>query len=242
MPRSPIPAPALGRARRPALVSSLLLLSVGCGADNDGTTPPVSKRPLEISADANTVILDHFNEATVGTPAGGVTYSPSIGSLAKAADLGTGAYVKYALTAPLESQATIEFWLKPRLNGSALLNFNWGNTTSYPSAGHVLHLRLDENGRVEIGGWAADGCMYNLTSSGSVTLNQWHHIALSWGAQTKIYVDGAVSASSPQCFRPTTPAWAYLNYWGNYDSGSFDELHISKVQRSDAEIAAHAAK
>lgn len=65
---------------------------------------------------------------------------------------------------------------------------------------------------------------------------------MSWSASgARIYVNGALNASSDQCWQPAAPAWGYLNYWGSADLGSVDELQISNVQRNDVEIAAHAS-
>jgi hypothetical protein len=83
--------------------------------------------------------------------------------------------------------------------------------------------------------------MYNLTSGALVPEGQWSHIALSWGAGARLYVTGVLTASSSQPWHPASPQWAYLNYRGDGGLGFVDELHISDIQRTDAEIAAHAS-
>ena len=107
----------------------------------------------------------------------------------------------------------------------------------------MLHLQLNSQGQVTIGGWASNpACMSALTTSGIVPIGLFSHVALSWSASSvKIYINGAVAASSNTCWQPSSPAFGYLNYWGSNDLGIVDELHISDIQRSDAEIAAHAA-
>lgn len=53
-------------------------------------------------------------------------------------------------------------------------------------------------------------------------------------------MNGVLTASSNQPWQPGGPEWAYLNYWGDASLGLVDELHISDIQRTDAEIAEHA--
>lgn len=196
-----------------------------------------------ITSDGRTTILDHFNGSTSGGAIGGPSYVAGPDGLSQAVSLPKGSFIKFPLVSALESQGTIELWLNPRSHNAGILNFNWNNTNAAPSAGYVLHLGLNQEGKISIGGWAANpACMYGLISSAPVPIGQWSHIALSWSASSaKIYINGQVSASSNQCWQPATPAWGYLNYWGASDLGAVDELHISNIQRTDAEIAAHAA-
>lgn len=97
-----------------------------------------------IVADGNTVILDHFDGSSVGTVFGSPGFQSSVPGLGDAINLGVGSYVQYALTNSLESQGTIEMWLRPAAKSASILNFNWNNTGSQPTAGHVLHLGLND--------------------------------------------------------------------------------------------------
>ena len=136
-----------------------------------------------ITPDSSTVILDHFDGSTLGTPFGNPAYVSGPSGLNQAVSLDTGKYVQYPIPPTLESQGTIEMWLRPRSYDSGIMNFNWNNTTSYPPAGHVLHLTLNAEGKVSIGGWASNSaCMYNLTSGASLPMGQWSHVALSWAS------------------------------------------------------------
>src|SRR5947207_2279811 len=123
------------------------------------------------------------------------------------------------------------------------MNFNWSNPRSYPPAAHVRHFQLNAQGQLTIGGWAWNpSSMSGLTSTGTVPLGQFSHVALSWSATSvKLYINGAVSASANVCWQPASPAFGYLNYWGTSGLGSVDELQISDIRRTDAEIAAHPA-
>lgn len=196
-----------------------------------------------IKPDANTVILEHFDGSTSGTPAGNPVYNPGLSGLNQAIGLSAGSWVKFALPASLQTQGTIEMWINPSAYGGGIMNFNWSNTDSPPSSGHVLHLYLTSQGNIEIGGWAwSPSCMSTLTSSTPLALGKWSHIALTWSSTSvKIYINGSVNASANQCWNPASPAWGYLNYWGGSELGSVDEMQISDIQRTDEEIAAHAA-
>lgn len=210
-----------------------------------------------IRPDGNTVLLDDFNGATKGTGFGALTYEDSLPNLGKAVNLAKGTYIKYSFSpwyrwdgvhkwdrneaAPgVLTEGTIEMWIKPR-QYSGILNFNWGNAASPPSAGYILTLGLNAEGKLVYniwGGW----CGTNKIPAGKtiLPLNKWTHIAVSWGPNgTKLYVNGAIDGFSDANCWPAfsgTPCYAYLNYWGENDLGFVDELHISKVARTDEEI------
>jgi hypothetical protein len=234
---------ATGEVTAVAAGSVTITATAGVKSDQAALTVIAPASLTEIAPDNSTVVLDHLNGATTGAASGNLGFSQSQLGLGRAAQLSPGAYARYTVVPQLEAQGTVEFWLNPNSYDVGLLNFNWANTSSYPPAGHVLHVFLNAAGQVEIGGWAQDpACMYSLASSSQLPLKRWTHVAISWGALTKIYVNGSVSVSSSQCFLPARPAFAYLHYWGTGDLGAIDELHISSVQRSDAEIARHAGK
>jgi hypothetical protein len=196
-----------------------------------------------ITPDSHTVILDHFNGSTIGTPVGNPTYVTGQSGLGQAVSLGMGGYIQYPLPTALETAGTIEMWVNLKNYSAGIMNFNWNNTTSYPPAGHVLHFQVTAGGNVTTSGWAFNPAnMYALTSAAAVPLGQWAHVAFSWSSSgAKLYINGAVNASSTQSFQPASPQYAYLNYWGASSLGDVDELQISDVQRTDAQIQADAA-
>ncbi|MCC6585292.1 MAG: PEP-CTERM sorting domain-containing protein [Bryobacterales bacterium] len=194
-----------------------------------------------IVPDTYTVVLDHFEGSTAGSPHGTPVFQSGVPGLENSVGLDLGSFIQYGLPSALETQGTIEMWLKPSTTVASIINFNWNDTTSYPPAGHVLHLGIDGAGEISAGGWALDPAnMYTLTSGALIPVGQWSHVALSWGSGARLYVNGAMSASSSQPWHPSSPSWAYLNYWGGTSLGLVDELHISRIQRTDAEIAEHA--
>jgi hypothetical protein len=162
--------------------------------------------------------------------------------LGSAGNFATGQDVVYPVAPNLEAQGTIELWIRPREYGNELVNFNWSNRTTRPSSGHVINLRLTDEGKVFLKGWShsSASCGFTpLTGATTVPLDVWTHIAVTWASETLIYVDGRVDASSPLCFSPAVDgdAWVYLNPWGGWDLGYADELHVSKIARSAEVIA-----
>jgi hypothetical protein len=202
--------------------------------------PLMSATP--ITPDAHTVILDHFDGETIGRAIGNPAYVTSLSGLNEAVNLTAGTFIQYPLPTTLETAGTIEMWVNLRSYNTGVINFNWNNTTSAPPAGYVLHFELTADGKLSMSGWASNPAnMYVLTSSDQVPLGQWAHIAMSWSSSgAKLYVNGGLSASSNQSWQPASPQYAYLNYWGAGALGDGDELQISNVQRTDAQIAADA--
>lgn len=218
----------------------------------------LGKVDLQIKEDSNTVLLDHFNNNTTGKVIGSVKYENGLPTLNQAVNLAKGSYIKYSF-APwykwdgahnwdrneaakgVLTEGTIEMWIKPCSYPSKLLNFNWGDVKSYPSAGHILHLGVEKNKKLALSVWGGNP---EKTPPGNriIPLNQWTHIALIWSPNgTKFYVNGLIDSYVPvncwPAFSGTT--FVYLNYWGENDLGIVDELHISKVAMTDKEIFCH---
>jgi len=235
----PFTAAAPLTAKSPDPVTRALVRLVLCGLvliqSISAATP--------ITADAHTVILDHFDGSTKGIAFGNPTYVPSLSGLNEAVNLTAGTYIQYPLPTALETAGTMVMWVNLKSYNVEIMNFNWNNTTSYPPAGHVLHFQVTAGGGLAVSGWASNPAnMYSLTSTAAVPLGQWTHVAFSWSsAGAKLYINGGVSASSAQSFQPASPQYAYLNAWGAASLGYVDELEISNVQRTDAEIQADAA-
>lgn len=201
--------------------------------------PFTPKSAMPVKADLNTVILDHFDLATSGEIVGTTNYVQGLKGLDKAVDFSsTGNYLIYAKPVNLESTGTIEMWVNLKNYNTGLLNINWNHVYSSPSAGHVLHLQIDSVGKIGLTDWGWS-LSNSFSSKSRIALNTWTHIAISWGDSTKIYINGKPDMVSATHFWPAitqSQAYFYLPYWGN-NSGYIDEFHVSKVQRTDAEIA-----
>lgn len=215
---------------------------------------PNASKAQEIVPDANTVLLDHFNGTTPGSVYGPLTYETSLPGLDRAARFGPGTFTKYAFPAwhpgccgsNPSIQGTIELWVKPDHWGD-LLNFNWNNTSTTPSAGHVLYAFGPlYSGKFGYHTWNGErgSLPASLTGTSVVPTGEWIHLAISWSPSiSKVYVNGvmevSVAANVYPAISPTV--YAYLNGWGTGTfAGLIDEFHISKVQRTDEEIRLHA--
>lgn len=193
---------------------------------------------IPATADANSVILDHFDGANMGETVGTVGYIQGVSGLKQAIDLSNwGNYIIYSRTVNMENSGTVEMWVKPKHYARSLLNINWNYTKSYPPAGHVFHMMLDSLGKVGFSTWG-----YSVSNAfkgkTNIPLNAWTHIAITWGDSTKLYINGKLDMASGLLCRPAirNQAYFYLPYWGD-STGFIDELHISKIKRSPAEIA-----
>jgi len=212
----------------------------------------------EIVPDADTVVLDHFNGSVAGTAVGPLGFAASLGGLAQAGVFGLGNYVRYSFPGWFTGEGTVEMWIHPSslaADWTGLLNVNWSNAGSYPPAGHVLHFSVcPQNspdpecpppGNFLWGSFWPGGYSVSTTP---IAAGRWTHVAVSWGpAGTKVYVDGVPEVGVSGGPSLVSTNYAYLNYWGSAVAGQvpfdglIDEFHVSRVQRSDVEIADHAA-
>ena len=188
--------------------------------------------------DANTILLEHFDGTTTGTPNGAVTYTNGV--FGQAVHLNAGAWASWNLGSL--SQGTVEFWGKldtltnsggvwPAFVGSFYSQFYaetfdvWMTTNALVSAYH--------NGAT----WITTG----MLPSPVITSNTWHHYATTWGNQGfHFYVDGNLVYSNTvtSAQNPSTGWWCIggqsalaPGYNGDDFTGEIDELRISNVQR-----------
>ncbi|MBI3954816.1 LamG domain-containing protein, partial [Candidatus Gottesmanbacteria bacterium] len=125
---------------------------------------------------------------------------------------------------------TIEAWIKPQSNDSAILS-------KFAGAGYLMWFRT--NSVVNF----IDGSLASATSN--LVNSQWHHVAMTWdGSNQAIYVDGVregdlVSHTTP----PSTGGSLLL---GSYNPaqynfiGNMDEIKVYNYARSQSEILSDA--
>ncbi len=221
---------------RKKLYMSFIILSVGLMNSKADLLFPVNP----ITPDSNTVLLDHFDSITSGQVIGDVRYSISAEGLSTCVNFqGKGNYILYQGTYDLGKRGTIEMWIFPNIYSKGLINI-----------GGVFQLRLDSIGKIVMTDVGSPG--NDFKSNSGVMLNAWTHIAVSWGDSTKIYLNGQLDMVSAQSFRPQIPPSQTFIYFPATDNDyntmidafmndylNMDELHISKIQRTNAEIAFH---
>ncbi|TSA23165.1 LamG domain-containing protein [bacterium] len=209
-----------------------------------GSAVSLAATPYEL--DPSTALLDHFNGTTVGMAFGSSTFESSLPAYGQAINIVRNSYVKYTLLGWGERQGTVEMWVRLRQGPpSTILALQWLDVTSSPPWGFVGNLCLTQKGKVAWGVWNDEQRDESFDGKTTIPLNEWTHIAVTWGADgTKIYVNGVVDASTSANFCPclSSPTYAYLNNWGVWDLGYVDELRISNVTRSAEEIKAQAAR
>lgn len=201
-----------------------------------------------LANDSRTLLLLRFdgdvNGATGGQPlaSAGITYEGGIyaqaGRLTSATDLRW--WRQGHLSGP---EGTIEFWLKPGWRGDdglehvLLASGMWGGMMVLKDGGNAWRIILNRwspNGTPELGvgkdvsAWSADA---------------WHHCAFTWSAsRIEAWVDGVCVAQTTPAIPP--PYLGELEFLlGNEGrriaiDGLVDELRISDVARSAAEIQA----
>jgi len=123
------------------------------------------------------------------------------------------------------------------------LTLQWLDVTSIPSLGYVGGFVLRSDGKLGWWVWNGQGDG-GIAGETTIPLNEWTHVAVSWAPDgTKLYVNGVVDASTSANAWPSlsSPTYAYLNWWEQWDLGYVDELRISNVARSEEEIRDYVA-
>jgi concanavalin A-like lectin/glucanase superfamily protein/PEP-CTERM motif-containing protein len=234
---------------RPAIRSACVgaALAFLCGGATAASAGP-------ISYDAFTVVFDNFDGSNTARTVYGMGTTTSQSGYGQAAQLGAGVWTQYPLQwFPAWTSGTMEFWLNPSAGGT-VLDGNWFNTTSTPGSGHVLYPQVsidgNGNGLFYSTTWPTGG----LAGAGTpIALNAWTHVAFTWSnTGSYLYLNGTIVASAatnqgPQwqnyfCGAGCPNNWVYLNTWGASGfAGLVDDLRISNVARSAAEIQAAAS-
>ena len=236
----------------PGIDAGVLKIPLATSATTKGATAPaksgsaVSLAATPYEPDPNTALLDHFNGTTVGTAFGSPTFENSLPAYGQAINLVRNSYVKYTILGWGERQGTVEMWVRLRQGPPCtILALQWLDVTSSPSWGFAGNLHLSQRGKIAWGVWSDEQRMGGLEGRTTIPLNEWTHIAVTWGANgTQLYVNGVVDASTSANLWPAfvSTTYVYLHYWGNADLGHVDELRISNVTRSAEEIRAQAVR
>lgn len=162
--------------------------------------------------------LDHSPQS-VATSATGISFAP--GQLGQAAVFAAGSEIlatDYLATTPDE---TIELWLFPEADGRLL-------ETPLLSADFetdAVTFTIDAGGMLSIG----------------VPTNQWVHLAITLGDQTRLFVNGSSNVSIGFNHAPTANPDLSAGSQGGSFAGRIDNLRVWNRALGDAEIAAIAA-
>ena len=203
----------------------------------------------ELTADANTLLLLHFNGNLTGeqgeTPltAINITYQPGI--FGQGAYLGINNLLEYSSAANIDEQTgTIECWIKPTWNANDSQDHR---LLKYGNSGGMLFGKDAGNWWTNIfnlyGGSGDPEMSANAYAGNFWAAGEWHHIAVSWEmTDLKFYLDGELLAhTSPAYPLPAISETIFqIGGHGNthFAEAVVDELRISNVVRSASEITA----
>ena len=229
------------------VLGTILISGIACSSGTSQPTATPTKTTTTTSTpDLNTVLFDHFDDATTAQYVNGtMSYVDGPSGFGRATDFMAGNWVRYNVSGwyqwtsaynPTGKQGTVELWVYPNQYDIGFIDFNWNNPTSYPSAGHILNMGINAQGNLTASTWTAiSGTPLTGLSAGNTTipLNQWTHVAFTWGdAGTKLYVNGVLDASTPDNLYPALNPTFYVHVpnWGKAGLGYIDELHILDTQ------------
>ncbi len=199
--------------------------------------------------DADTTLLLSFENSMNGaageTPsvATGVSYQGGV--IGQAALFPAGNTVRYATAGNINAlEGTLEFWLRPTWAGGD------GQTRTFLKVGDGGGILFAKDGannlrsifnRYAVGGLPEMGVAANV---GGWPANQWRHVAFSWSSASRrlrLFIDGSLVGTQtlPVALPAVNQSLFQLGADGTsaHASALIDELRISAVERSPAEIA-----
>ncbi len=234
---------------------SYLLTNTGTGTltgpfsvtdDKTTATCPGNVIPASLNG---TVLFDHFENATLAEYTNGIpAYVSGPSGFGQGVDMSSGAWMRYAVPGwyqwsnnydPTGKAGSVDFWVYPKRYDMGLINLNWHSTQTPPADGHILHMDLDVNGKLYVGTWSAiTSPTLTPLPAGNTTipLNQWTHVAYSWGTDgTRTSVNGVQDSFSPDNLYPAlnSTVYVYAPNWGYPDVGYIDELRITDNSQTD---------
>ncbi len=184
-------------------------------------------------------IKDYSGNAYHGTDYGGSTFTD--GKIGKARNFdGSNDYISVADNASLDlTTFTVDLWINPeRCNYATYQGIVGKGTGDLANRNYALFITANTcNIHYSFGNgttWASH------TSSVSLALGQWYHLAYTFGGGTsKFYINGVLDSSYSETITPTTNAEALtigtLTDYSNFD-GSIDEVRVSNSVRTADEI------
>jgi hypothetical protein len=199
----------------------------------------VSLFTLDMRADSvSNTAVDQCNTNSFSAYTGSPAYSDS-GKLASARYFdGTDDYITTSTTSLPQgaTSRTIDFWYKPAtVNGSSKIVYSYG------AANERENFSIGQN---SVKGWFVDIGNDVSYDSGSIpTAGQWYHVAAVYdGVRITLYVNGTAVMSQVAGTLNTGITSSNIGRrtysTGYYNEGIIDEVRISNVARSAADIAA----
>jgi len=201
------------------------------------------------TADANTILLDHMDGDIAGER---IAYAPTgcnspftpVTPVYAYEQGKVGTYALHHFTNNANGPTTIKY------NGDIACTSNgtielWVNPSTYPTdlayqtpapnscSGWIFQFRINQDGQLLGYIW---GGVDNFNSGAvKVPLNQWSHVAFSWGANgSYLYINGEQVAIDASTNGPQL-GWG-TDLWIFSSNALLDELRVSNIQRTQFTI------
>ncbi len=198
------------------------------------------------TVDGNTLLLCHYNNNINGEQGEIPTISQFTGSSASgifqnALAVSNNTVLAYDNSNIQSISGTFEAWIRPNWNG------NDGQQHRILSWGDAGGMLIEKDGgnylKVILNLYGTNGLPERSagTNISNWVYGEWHHIAASWSpSELKLYVDGVLVSQANVGFNPP-PIYTtnvHIGSDGNTAQwdGSIDELRISDIVRTEAEI------
>ncbi len=196
--------------------------------------------------DAAQVLVLPLSEAS-GLPLDLTAYknnpSASNAALTPASLIGGGAKFSGKETITVPATASLRLLPTQGLSASAWLRIEQAQqATVFALADQGKFLELAIDGSKMVARAALDGAPVTVTQASDLSLNQWHHVALTIGSgKLTLYVDGLPTASAPVTVAELGGTFRIGSADGKaFLTGDVDEVEVSKVVRSADWIKASA--
>ncbi|HEX9004389.1 MAG TPA: putative Ig domain-containing protein [Blastocatellia bacterium] len=207
--------------------------------------------PVSPAMDANDLLVLRFDNSLNGesgetpTTATGTSFVPGI--VGSAINLPANNVLTYQSNGNINAlEGTCEFWIKPNWNGNdnvARTILQWGDL-----GGLVIQKDANPNFRMIVNLLRPEGNGYGQYAGiADWQINQWHHVAYTWSSSNrfvKAYIDGRLISQGTLNFPLPSISNPAFRIGANLDgstviNAAIDELRISDIPRTDAEIAQH---
>ena len=225
------------------------ILNGGALIDETPVSPLIS--------DANTILLDHFDNSTSASILGYAenwascgsakpeatptfSYGPGRSGLSQALSLspptaGSASYLKYSGELLSQDDGTLEFWVFLTSYGGGLSLVDQGLNYGL-CEGWTFGMSVSSVGQLSAVTWVAGAFQMN-SGTAIVPLNTWTHVAATWGSTgAKLYINGVQVGSDANTGRIPDSGYdgSVMLRLGTHAGITtwIDELRISNIQRT----------
>jgi len=193
------------------------------------------------TSDANTILLEHFDNSVNGTLTGPLSYASGI--FGQAGHFSTSTSLNW--NSGSLSQGTFEFWASIESYASGAFPWVRLGFAHYSGLADAItfSVRVVEpavhNPTFELN--HAPFHWNSLQPAIAIGLNEWHHYATTWGgAGMRYYLDGSLVASNSDTggINPSTQIWGLGSRSGYNEglTGQMDEFRLSNIQREFSSV------